>query len=153
MCIPQIATLGLIGLLFLSAGCSKMPADEAADVRKSFGLPPDMPLKDLGVVELQVGTPKRLRAGWGKECIITATALTNGLMQLHLRYESSGEVIDGEKTQSYSEQSRIVFRPGVKGPICFSPMRPYFVITMQPSIIGAENSSSNRSNKPLDGPE
>ena len=112
-----------------------MTVDEKAEVRKSFGLPPDMPIKDLGKVEMHVGTPRRVSVGWGKSCTITATGLTNGLVQLNLLYESGSEVIDGGKTQFYSEQSRLVFRPGAKGWLCFPPMRPRFVVAMQPTII------------------
>jgi len=136
MRIHQITAFSFVVLLAaLAAGCSTMTANEAADVRKSFGLPADMPLKDLGVVELHAGIPKRVSAGWGKDCTLTAIMLTNGLVQLNLLYESKGEVIDGVKTQPYSEQSRMVFRPGRKGWGCFPPMRPYFVVAVQAIII------------------
>ena len=59
MCRQHIATIGFIGLLaVLAVGCSRMTADEEHDVRLSFGLPADIPIKNLGVVELRVGIPK-----------------------------------------------------------------------------------------------
>src|SRR5215211_5946212 len=89
----HIVTTGLMGLLtVLAVGCSRMTADEEHDVRLSFGLPADIPMKDHGVVELRVGIPKRVHAGWGKDCTVTATELTNGSVQLKLLYESKGEV-------------------------------------------------------------
>ncbi len=139
----RIATISLTGLLVvLAVGCSKMTAVEEAEVRQSFGLPADMPLKDLGVVELRVGVPKRVRVGWGKHCTVTASALTNGLVRVDLLYESKGEVIDGVKTPSYSERSQVVLPPGLlaramksKSWLCFPLKRPHFVIAMQPVII------------------
>jgi hypothetical protein len=132
----HIATTGLIGLLaVLGVGCSRMTADEEADVRKAFGIPAHMRMKDLGAVELHVGTPKRVRVGWGKFCTITATALTNGLVQMNLIYESKGEVINGVKTQSHSERSQLVFRPGRPGWLCLPPMGQHLVVAMQPTVI------------------
>jgi hypothetical protein len=112
-----------------------MTADEEADVRKAFGVPADMPMKDLGEVELRAGIPKRVRVGWGKDCTITATVLTNGLVQMNLLYESKGEVIDGVKTQSHSEQHQLRpfrLRPGW---LCLPTMGQYLVVAMRPTII------------------
>jgi len=53
-----------------------------------------------------------LGVGCGKDCTITATVLTNGLVQLNLVFEFKGEVIDGVKIPSHSERSQSVFRPG-----------------------------------------
>ena len=112
-----------------------MTADEEAMVRQSFGIPADMPMKDLGVVELRAGIPKRVSVGWGKDCTITATVLTNGLVQMNLVYESKGEVIDGVKTQSHSERSQLVFKPGFRGWLCLPPMGQHLVVAMRPTII------------------
>ncbi len=144
MRIHHIATLGFIGLLaVLAVGCSRMTADEEHDVRLSFGLPADIPMKDLGVVELHAGIPKRVSAGWGKDCTITATVLTNGSVQMNLLNESKGEVIDGVKTQSHSEQSQLIIprkwvpRPGGpdRGWCCFPPMGRHLVVAIKPIII------------------
>src|SRR5436305_13821667 len=105
----QIAAVSIAGLLtVLATGCSKMTTHEAADLRKSFGFPADMPLKDLGAVELRIGIPKRVNVGWGKDCTVTALNLTNGSVEFNLLYKSKSEVIDGVKIQPYSEQSRTV---------------------------------------------
>ena len=144
MRIHHIAAIGFIGLLaVLAVGCSRMTADEEHDVRLSFGLPADIPMKDLGVVELRAGIPKRVNVGWGKHCTISATVLTNGSVQLNLLYESKGEVIDGVKTQSHSERSQVILprqlvpRPGGpdKGWLCFPPMGRRLVVAMKPIII------------------
>jgi hypothetical protein len=139
----HIGTASLIGLLaVLAVGCSRMTAVERAELRQSFGVPADMPLKELGEVELNVGIPKRVSAGWGKDCTVTAIVLTNGSVQLNLLYESRGEVVDGVKTRPYSERSRVVLPAGLlaramkaKSWFCFPPMRPQFVVAMKPIII------------------
>ena len=137
MRIHHTITIGFIGLLAgLAAGCSNMTADQEADVRKAFGVPADMLMKDLGEIELRAGIPKRLRLGAGKDCIITATKLTNGLAELNLLYEFKGESIDDVKTQSYTERS--VFRPDsvpAGWRLCLFPKGQHFVVAMRPIII------------------
>jgi hypothetical protein len=136
MRIQQIAATGLIGwLAVLAIGCSKMSADEEADLRKSFGLPPDVPMLDLGVVELRAGIPNRVRVGWGKYCTLTATRLTNDFVQINLLYESESEVMDGVRTPHHSAQSKSVFRPGRRGRFCFPQMGRHLVVAVEPVII------------------
>ena len=139
MRLHHIVTIGFIGLLaVLAVGCSKMTADQEADVRKAFGIPADMPMKDLGEVELRAGIPKRVRLGAGKDCTITATKLTNGLAELNLLYEFKDEIIDGVKTQSHSERSQSVFRPDsvpAGWRLCLFPKGQHFVVAMRPIII------------------
>ncbi len=137
MRLHHIVTIGFIGLLaVLVVGCSRMTAVEEAEVRQSFGIPADMPMKDLGVVELRAGMPKRVRLGAGKDCTITANMLTNGLVQLNLLYEFKGEIVDGVKTQSHFERSQSVFRPAsVAGwRLCFFPKGQHFVVALQPTV-------------------
>jgi len=139
----RVTSIGLIGLLtVLAVGCSKMTAVEEAEVRQSFGLPADMPLKNLGMVELHPGIPKRASARRGEDCTVTATVLTNGAVRLNLHYESRGEVVDGVKIQPYSEQSQVILPPGLlekamksKSWLCFPPMRPRFAVAMRPIIV------------------
>ena len=135
----HIATIGLIALLAaLAVGCSTLTAEQEADVRKAFGVSADVPMKDLGEVELRAGIPKRMRLGAGKNCTITATRLTNGLTELNLLYEFKDEIIDGVKTSSHSERSRSVFRPDsvpAGWRLCLSPKGLHFVVTMRPIIV------------------
>jgi hypothetical protein len=48
----------------------------------------DKPVKDLGSVELLEGTPKQLNLAEGKEVTLTATALSDGNLQLVFKSES-----------------------------------------------------------------
>ena len=136
MRIPHLAAIGFIGLLaVLAVGCSRM---EEADVRRAFGVPADMPMKDLGEVELRAGIPKRVRLGAGKDCTLTATILTNGRVRLDLQYEFKGEIIDGVKTQSQSERAQVVFHPAsvpARWRLCDFPKGQHFVVAMRPIII------------------
>ena len=135
----HLVAIGFIGLLaVLAVGCSTMTAEQEADVRKAFGVPPDMPMKDVGEVKLHAGIPKRVRLGAGKDCTITASKLTNGMAELNLLYEFKNEIIEGVKTLSYCEQSQAVFRPdGVPAGwrLCLFPKRQNFVVAMRPIII------------------
>jgi len=139
MHLPQITTISFVVLLaVLTAGCSRMTADQEANVRKAFGVPADMPMKDLGEVELRAGIPKRVRLGAGKDCTITATRRTNGLTELNLLYEFKDEIIDGVKTPSHSERSQAVFRPDsvpAGWRLCLFPKGQHFVVAMRPIIL------------------
>ncbi len=67
---------------------------------------------------------------------------TNYSGQDNMLYESRGEVIDGVKTDSYSERSGTVLPPGLlasamksKSWLCFPLKRLHFVVAMQPIIL------------------
>lgn len=138
MRINQVAATGLISVLAaLAVGCSNIPAVEKAEVRQSFGIPADTPMKDLGAVKLRAGIPKRVSVGRGKDWTITATLLTNGLVRMNLLYESKGQVIDGVETRSRLERSQLVFRPAMVAGwrLCLPQVGEQFVVAMQPTII------------------
>ncbi len=135
----QIATLCFIGLVaVLAVGCSRLTAEEEAEVRQSFGVPADMPMKDLGKVRLRAGMPKRVRLGAGKDCTLTATMLTNGSVQLNVLYQFKGDVINGVKTQSHSEQQQKVFRLNsvpAGWRLCLFPKGEHYVVAIRPIVI------------------
>jgi hypothetical protein len=136
--IHPVAAIGFIGLLaFLVASCSSGTAVEEAEVRQAFGVPADMPLRDLGVVKLRAGIPTRARLGEGKDCTLTANVLTNGVVQLNVLYEFRGETIDGVKTQSHSEKSQSLYRPSsVEGwRLCLFPKGQHLAVAVQPTLI------------------
>ncbi len=64
----------------------------------SSSLPPGV--TDLGTVEFSNGTPMRLDLGAGKNCVLTMTVLTNGLVQMVFASESKGP--DGHTIQKES---------------------------------------------------
>jgi hypothetical protein len=139
MRICHIATIGFIGLLaVLTFGCSRMTAEEEAAVRQSFGVPADMPMEDLGEVELRARIPKRVRLSAGKDCTITATVLTNGLVHMNVLCEFKDEIIDGVKTPSHSDRSQLMFRPDsvpAGWRLCLFPKGQHFVVAMRPTIL------------------
>ncbi len=133
-----IAIIGFIGLLGVTVvGCSRMSAEQEAEVRQSYGIPADMPMEDLGVVKFRAGIPKRVRLGRGKNCTMTATLLTNGLVQMTFAWESKVKVIDGVKAEFQPERSQFVFRPAaVKGwRICLPQMAQHVAVVMEPTIV------------------
>jgi hypothetical protein len=133
------AIMSLVGLLIvLAVGCSGLTADEEADVRQAFGVPASMPMKDLGEVKLRAGIPKRVRIDRRMACTITATKLTNGLVQMNLVYESKSEVIDGAEMPPHSEQSQLAFRPGTVPAgwrLCLFPKGQHLVVAVRPIIV------------------
>jgi hypothetical protein len=139
MRIHHIATVGFIALLaVLAVGCSRMTAEQEAEVRQSFGVPAEMPMKDLGEVEFRAGIAKRVRLSAGKDCVVTATLLTNGLVQMNVLYEFEDEIIGGVKTPSHAEQSQSVFRPDsvpAGWRLCLFPKGQHFVVAMRPTIL------------------
>lgn len=57
-------------------------------VTSNVPLPPGV--TDLGQVTLQDGTPMRLDLGNGRECLVTATLLTDGKLEMVFKSESRG---------------------------------------------------------------
>jgi len=134
----HIAATGLIALLtVLTCGCSRMTADDEAEWRKSFGIRADMPLKDLGEVELRAGIPKRVSIGGGQDCAITATVLTNGFVRLNLLYHSKGEAVGPGNSQSRPELP-LAFRPSTvpaRWRLPLPPIGPHRVVALRPVIV------------------
>jgi hypothetical protein len=106
-----ITTSATVLATLLAVGCSKSssePTAQAANVRQVSSLPADMPMKDLGEIELTASTQKRVSLGNGKDCMITPTVLADGNLQMDLSVERKGD--DG-KIQRLA-QSRLTARPG-----------------------------------------
>jgi hypothetical protein len=102
----------LIGATALFAvGCSKPSAHEAK-LRQELSIPADMPMRDLGVVELSADTPKLVSLGVGRDLTVTASVITNGMLQMSLAYASKSETIDGRPAQAYSEHQSFMLPLG-----------------------------------------
>jgi hypothetical protein len=83
----------------------KLPTSET----KIPSLPPGV--TDLGVVELSNRTPKRLDLGEGKECVVTATVLEDGQLQMVFASESTspdGLTIQKEHTVTLLPDRQII---------------------------------------------
>jgi hypothetical protein len=132
MHIRHIAIIGLTSLTAVFAiSCSSTTATEAK-LRQDFSIAADMPIQDLGVVELSAGTPKRVSLGKDKDLTITATVLTNDLLQMNLVYEAKDELIDGKPVQMRSERSQFLLRPGMR---CAPKVGQHLVVVMKPTVI------------------
>jgi hypothetical protein len=117
-----------VALALVPLACSRMTAGEAK-LRQEFSIPPDMPMRDLGVVELKPDTPKHVSLGKGKECTITATVLTNGLLQIKLAYES--KVTDRYSTRTDSQKSQFLLPQGKR---CAPKVANDLILVMQPVV-------------------
>src|SRR5881394_3652270 len=107
---PRIITaLCAVALAVVPLACSRMTGEEAK-LRQEFSIPPDMPMRDLGVVELKPDAPKHVSLGKGKDCTITATVLTNGLLQIKLAYES--KVTEQYTTRTDTQKSQFLLPQG-----------------------------------------
>jgi hypothetical protein len=102
-----LAALAAVGVV----GCSKISAKEAK-LRQEFSIPADMPLRDLGVVELYPDIPKRIVLDDGRDCTITAPPLTNALLQMNVAYTAKDEVVKGRTTHNFSQRSRFLLPVG-----------------------------------------
>lgn len=129
-----LLTLGLFALLaFLSAGCSGMSPEVEAEVRQSFGVSAEMPMKDLGVVKLREGIPKRLRVCKGNYCTFTATTVTNAKIKLDIFFELGMKGNNPTRT----ETDQWVFRPptGKVWRLCLLPKGENLAVAIQPILL------------------
>jgi len=132
MHIQHIITIAAAALFAaLAVSCSKTTPEEAA-LRQRFSIPADMPVKDLGEIQLIADTPKRLSLGKGKDCTISATALTNDLLRMSLVYESANEIVDGTTAHNYTERSTFLLHRGQQ---CAPKMGKQLMVVMKPVLI------------------
>ena len=115
----------------LAVSCSRTTPEEAA-LRREFSIPADMPVKDLGEIQLIAATPKRVSLGKGKDCTISATALPNDILSISLVYESSNERVDGMAADSYTERSTFLLPRGHR---CAPKMGKQLMVVMRPVLI------------------
>jgi hypothetical protein len=69
----------------------------AVNLHQVPALPADVPIADLGEVELSDSTQKRIALGPGKECVLLPTVLSDGKVQIDLAVES--KAADGQVQQ------------------------------------------------------
>jgi cytoskeletal protein RodZ len=82
---------------------------EPVNLHQVSSLPADMPLADLGEVELSESTQKRVALANGQECVLQPTVLADGTVQIDLAVES--KTADGQ-VQQLGGRSRITARFG-----------------------------------------
>ena len=130
--VPHLMNLAIAGLLvWFVAGCSRTSAEEAR-LRRELSIPARMAMKNLGVLELRADTPKRVSLGPGKDCTVTATVLTNGLLQMNLAYEAKVEKADGSRTNNFSQRSRFLLPAGKQ---CAVKFGSDLMVVMRPTLI------------------
>lgn len=133
----RLSSACLAVLILLIAGCARLTEGQAADVRKAYGIPADLPMIDLGAIELRAGRTKHLRLSRGREISLTAAPLTNGLVRLDLDYQSQNELTSGTQPSGYTERKQLIFDPAKLTSgwrICGGPFKAGFVVALQPII-------------------
>ena len=122
-----LAALAAVGVV----SCSKTN-ERDAQLRQEFSIPANMPVRDLGVVELRSNTPTRIVLGDGKDCTITATPLTNGFLQMNVAYTAKEEVVKGQTTHNFAQRSQFLLPVG-RG--CAPKLGEHLTVVMRPAMI------------------
>lgn len=119
----------------LISGCSKMNAEEA-EIRQDFSsIPSDMPIEILGEVEFVSGFPRKIELNDGQSLTITATTQPDDTIQISLEYESARQSVGRLVTESYSEQSQFLLRPGMR---CAPKLGDELAIVFRPRMVGSD---------------
>ncbi|PNY37582.1 hypothetical protein C2E31_07075 [Rhodopirellula baltica] len=113
-------------------GCSKMSGEEAK-IRQAFpSIPSEMPIQNLGEVSFNSGVPKKIELDDGQALQITATAQTDGPIQIIVEYEAKKQSIGSVLKESYSERKQFLLKPGMR---CAPKLRDDLAIVFVPKII------------------
>ena len=97
-------------VVMLAVSCSKSPAGPTAQetrLRQQLSIPANVPVKDLGVVELSAQVPRQVSLGAGSDCLLTPTVMADGNLMINLFCEA--KTADGKTLSSHS---RITVRSG-----------------------------------------
>ncbi len=112
-----------------------MSAEEAR-IRQDFSsIPSDMPIKILGEIEFVSGFPRKIELNDGQSLSITATKQRDDTIQISLDYESTKQSVGSLVTESYSEQSQFLVKPGMR---CAPKLRDELAIVFRPRIIESD---------------
>jgi hypothetical protein len=76
--------------------------------------------------------PKRIVLGDGRDCTITASPLTNALLQMNVAYTAEDEVVKGRTTHNFSQRSRFLLPVG-RG--CAPRLGEHLTVVIRPAMI------------------
>lgn len=125
----------LLFTTLLISGCSKMSAEEA-EIRQEFSsIPSEMPIKNLGDIDLISGSPKNIELDGGQSLAITATAQIDETIQIVLEYESTNQTIGSIMKESYSERRQFLLKSGMR---CAPKLGDELAIVFRPRIFEAD---------------
>ncbi len=109
---------------------------EEAKIRQDFSsIPSDMPIEILGEIEFVSGFPRNIELNDGQSLSITATRQLDDTIQIYLEYESTKQSVGRLVTESYSEQSQFLLRPGMR---CAPKLGDDLAIVFRPRIIESD---------------
>ncbi len=132
----RLPHIGLVCAMALSAaGCARESA-QLAQVRRELSVPRNVPIRDLGVLELAADKPKWVHLGAGRDLSITASVISNDLYQMHVVYTSTNSAFFGHLTRSRTEDSTFQLRPGMKcAPTFDEDSADRLAVVIRPKIV------------------
>ncbi|WP_164921711.1 hypothetical protein [Rhodopirellula baltica] len=119
----------------LLSGCSEA-SEEELRIRQQFpSIPSDMPVENLGEIEFVSGSPRVIELKDGQSLSITATAKLDDTIQVSIEYESTKQSVTRLVTESYSEQSKFLLKPGMR---CAPKLGDDLAIVFKPRVIDSD---------------
>lgn len=120
----------------LLSGCSEA-SEEELRIRQQFpSIPSDMPVENLGEIEFVSGSPKKIELNGGQSLVITATTQQDDNIQVSIEYESTKQSVTRLVTESYSEQSKFLLKPGMR---CAPKLGDDLAIVFTPRVIESDS--------------
>ena len=120
----------------LISGCSEISEAEVK-IRQEFpSIPSDMPIKNLGEIEFVSGLPKEIKLDDGQFLEITATKQHDDTIQVLIEYGSTKQSVTRLVTESYSEQSKFLLKPGMR---CAPKLGDDLAIVFKPRVIESDS--------------
>ena len=109
---------------------------EEAKIREDYSsIPSDMPIEILGEIEFVSGVPRNIELNYGQSLSITATTQLDDTIQISLEYESTKQSVGSLVTESYSEKSQFLLRPGMR---CAPQLGDELAIVFRPRIVESD---------------
>lgn len=135
----RLPNISLICAVALSAtGCVRESA-QLAQVRRELSVPANVPIRDLGVLELTAGKPKWVHLDAGRDLSVTASVISNDLYQMQVAYTSTNSSLFGHLTRNYTENQTFQLRPGMKcAPTFDQDSADRLAVVIRPKIVTPE---------------
>lgn len=126
------AGLSIMLAAFLMSGYSRM-SEEEAQIRNDYSsIPEEMPVRNLGNVEMISGEPIEFDLAKGRHLSITATETDDGTLEMIFNYRAASRKIGGIVKEVYTEKSRFLLRPGMR---CAPKMGDDIAVVIRPKIV------------------
>jgi hypothetical protein len=107
-----------------------------AKLRRDIHIPADMPIRDLGAIELSANTPRIINLGVGKDLTVTAYSMTNNMLQMSVAYTYEHQPLVGRETQPYAKPKTNICKPDEEMVILYyTEPAGRLAVVMKPKLI------------------